>query len=133
MVGELLLDTHVALWALTDDPRLTPSARALLLDPENELFFSAASIWEIAIKRALTRGSPSDMPISGHEAIVFFREAGYQHVPVMPHHAAAVGDLPHLCRDPFDRILIAQATVEPMRFITHDQHLAAYGTQVELI
>lgn len=71
----LLLDTHVALWALTDDPRLSQQARALIEDPANDVLVSAASVWEIAIKYVLGRG---DMPISGDQALDWFRQAGYQ-------------------------------------------------------
>ena len=69
----LLLDTHIALWALTDDPRLSPRARALINDPANQVIVSAATVWEIAIKHALGR---DDMPISGDEALDWFRRAG---------------------------------------------------------
>jgi PIN domain nuclease of toxin-antitoxin system len=113
----LLLDTHVALWALTDDPRLSQRARALIEEPANDIVVSAASVWEIAIKHALGRG---DMPISGDQALDWFRQAGYQLLPIAPEHAAAVEHLPDHHRDPFDRLLVAQATTEPLRLLTHD-------------
>ena len=74
----LLLDTHIALWAVADDRRLSAKARTLIVDPANEIVVSAASLWEIAIKHALARGAPNDMPISALEALGYFREAGYE-------------------------------------------------------
>ena len=120
----LLLDTDVALWALTDDPRLSQRARALIADPANDVLVSAASVWEIAIKHALGRG---DMPISGDQALDWFRQAGYQLLPIAPEHAAAVEHLPDHHRDPFDRMLVAQATAEPLRLLTHDPLVLRYG------
>jgi PIN domain nuclease of toxin-antitoxin system len=120
----LLLDTHVALWALTDDPRLSRRARALIEDPANDVLVSAASVWEIAIKHALGRG---DMPISGDQALDWFRQAGYALLPIAPDHAAAVEHLPDHHRDPFDRLLVAQAIAEPLRLLTRDPLVLRYG------
>lgn len=120
----LLLDTHVALWAITDSPRLSNQARELILAPRAIVWISAATLWEIAIKHGLGRG---DMPISGVEAIRHFRAAGYDFLPVEPEHAAAIETLPPHHQDPFDRLLAAQAQVEPMRLLTHDPMLARYG------
>jgi len=120
----LLLDTHVVLWALTDDPRLSQRARALIEDPANDVLVSAASVWEIAIKHALGRG---DMPISGDQALDWFRQAGYQLLPIAPEHAAAVEHLPDHHRDPFDRLLVSQAIAEPLRLLTHDPLVLRYG------
>ena len=83
---KLLLDTHIALWSLTDDARLSEAARALILDPENDIQVSAATLWEIAIKHGLGRG---DMPVSGQEALGYFQESGYRLLAVLPEHAAA--------------------------------------------
>lgn len=88
------------------------------------VWISAATLWEIAIKHGLGRG---DMPISGDEAIRHFRAAGYDVLPVEPEHAAAIETLPPHHQDPFDRLLAAQAQVEPMRLLTHDPMLARYG------
>ena len=120
----LLLDTHVALWAIADSPRLSAVARELILARRATVWISAASIWEIAIKHQLGRG---DMPISGTDAIAYFRAAGYQFLSVEPEHAAAVETLGAHHQDPFDRLLAAQAQVEPMRLLTHDPMLARYG------
>lgn len=126
----LLLDTHIALWALVDDKRLTARARKLVDDPGNAVFVSVASIWEIAIKRALHRTA---MPFSGTDAIEYCTQAGYLLLDVCPAHAAAVESLPPLHADPFDRMLVAQAMLEPMRLITHDHAIAPYSESVILV
>lgn len=126
----LLLDTHVALWAIADDPRLSAEARQLILDPNNRVLVSAATVWEIAIKHGLGKG---DMPLSGVEALGYFTQAGYQLLPVTAQHAAAVEDLPPIHRDPFDRLLAAQARIEPLRLLTHDATLARYSDTSILI
>jgi len=123
----LLLDTHIALWAITDSPHLTPRARELLLSANAQIWVSAASIWEISIKHALGRGG---MPVSGHEALDWFRRSGYRLLPIEPEHAAEVERLPAHHHDPFDRILIAQALTEPMRLLTHDADVAAYSDTI---
>lgn len=120
----LLLDTHVALWSLVDDDRLPVRARELISRPGNRVAVSAATVWEISIKHGLGRG---DMPISGAEAVRWFEEAGFDLLPVTPQHAALVETLPDHHRDPFDRILVAQAMSEPMGLVTHDGLLACYG------
>jgi len=127
---KLLLDTQIALWALTDSPRLSERARMLILSADATVFFSAASIWEIAIKHRLARG---DMPVSGAEADRLFREAGYVELPVMAVHATATETLPGHHADPFDRMLIAQALHEPLRLLTHDRQLLAYGGSIEFV
>jgi len=126
----LLLDTHILLWALSDDPRLSPQARDLLLNPHNDIFFSAASIWEIAIKRTLRRDS---MPISAKQAIQMFPDAGYEELAVTGDHAALVETLPPIHTDPFDRLLVAQAMAEPMRLITHDRMVSTYSDSILLV
>jgi PIN domain nuclease of toxin-antitoxin system len=123
----LLLDTHVALWAITDSPKLSQKARELLASPKTVVWVSAANIWEIAIKHSLRRG---DMPISSHDAIRYFQESGYRFLAVEAEHAAAVADLPAHHQDPFDRMLIAQALVEPMRLMTHDPVVARYSDTI---
>lgn len=120
----LLLDTHVALWAIADSPRLSEKARDMILAPRATVWISAASIWEIAIKHRLGRG---DMPISGEDALRHFRAAGYRFLPIEPEHAAAIETLPAHHQDPFDRLLAAQAREEPMRLLTHDPILTRYG------
>jgi PIN domain nuclease of toxin-antitoxin system len=123
----LLLDTHVALWAITDSPKLSARARELICAPKSQVWVSAASIWEIAIKHALGRG---EMPVSGKQALNYFHEAGYQLLAVQAEHAAAVEELPHHHHDPFDRLLVAQALLEPMRLLSHDTWVAKYSDTV---
>jgi PIN domain nuclease of toxin-antitoxin system len=126
----LLLDTHIALWAITDSPRLPAQARALLLDAQNSVWVSAVSVWEVAIKHGLGR---HEMPVSGQQALEHFKSAGYELLAITPEHAAAVGDLPAIHQDPFDRLLVAQALAVPMRLVTHDQIVASYGDMVILV
>ncbi|MDQ3260632.1 MAG: type II toxin-antitoxin system VapC family toxin [Pseudomonadota bacterium] len=123
----LLLDSHIVLWALTNDARLSLQARNLILDQNNELYVSSATIWEIAIKHGLKR---SDVPFSGKDAVGYCRAAGYLFLDVRPEHAAATEALPPLHGDPFDRLLIAQARVEPLHLLTHDEVVASYGAGV---
>jgi PIN domain nuclease of toxin-antitoxin system len=123
----LLLDTHVALWAITDSPKLPAKARELIASPRTNIWVSVASIWEIAIKHSLGRG---DMPISGQDALRYFSESGYRHLPIEPEHAVAIENLPAYHSDPFDRILVAQALVEPMRLMTHDTLVARYSDTI---
>ena len=126
----LLLDTQLALWALTDSPRLSAIARDSIGAADNEIYFSAATVWEIAIKHALAR---KDMPISGAEAARLFTEAGFEELPITAAHAAATEDLPAHHADPFDRILVAQSLVEPLRLLTHDRLLTRYGASVQFV
>ena len=123
----LLLDTHVALWAITDSPKLPMKAREMIESPKSSVWISAATIWEIAIKHGLGRG---DMPVSSQDALRYFRDSGYRFLPVEPEHAAAVEDLPIHHADPFDRILVAQALLEPMRLITHNPLVARYSDTI---
>lgn len=123
----LLFDTHVALWAITDDPKLSTEARELILAPRAVLWVSTVSLWEIAIKHGLGRG---DMPVSAHEALGHFRRAGYRLLAIEPEHALAVEQLPAYHHDPFDRLLVAQALIEPMRLMTHDANVARYGDTI---
>lgn len=123
----LLLDTHIALWAITDSPKLPAKARELIANPRNRIWISAASLWEITIKHSLGRG---DMPVSGSDALAYFEQAGYLFLPVEPEHAVAVAELPHHHADPFDRLLVAQARQIPMHLLTHDTMVARYGETV---
>lgn len=126
----LLLDTHVALWAITDDPKLPSKARTIIQDARTTVWISAASVWEISIKYGLGK---ADMPVSGHDALNYFRQAGYRLLAVEPEHTVAIEDLPPIHRDPFDRLLIAQALVEPMRLMTHDDTVARYSDTIMLV
>jgi PIN domain nuclease of toxin-antitoxin system len=123
----LLLDTHVALWAITDSPRLPPPVRERIANPANTVWVSVASLWEITIKHSLGRG---DMPVTGAQAKVYFEQSGYRLLNIEAAHVLAVADLPALHADPFDRLLVAQALAEPLRLITHDAQVARYSDTV---
>jgi PIN domain nuclease of toxin-antitoxin system len=126
----ILLDTHILIWAITTPERLEPQARAALLDAENEILFSAASIWEIAIKTALRRADFVARPeIVAQEAL----DIGFAELPVRATTAARVADLPLLHRDPFDRLLIAQAIEEPAVLYTADDILTGYTDLVQRV
>ena len=123
----LLLDTHNALWAITDSPKLPQSARELIQSPKAAVWISVASLWEIAIKHALGRG---DMPVSSRDVLQYFQASGYRLLPIEVEHTVAVEDLPAHHQDPFDRLLVAQSLVEPMRLMTHDAQLALYSDTI---
>ena len=126
----LLLDTHIALWAITNNPRLPTKALELIEDPQNEVAVSSASVWEISIKHGLNR---EHMPVSGTEALHWFRISGYEVVAVSGEHGAGVGSLPPVHADPFDRLLVAQALHEPYRLVTSDAQVAAYDAGIVLV
>ena len=126
----LLLDTHVLIWALNEPAHLATATRDLLEDPSNEVTFSAASIWEIAIKAKL---GITDFGFRPDQIARSARETGFVELPVSAEAAARVADLPLHHRDPFDRLLVAQAMVEPMRLYTADPQLAHYSELVQLI
>ena len=123
----VLLDTHVALRAITDSPKLALAARTLIESPKTTVWVSTASVWEIAIKYAIRRG---DMPVSSEDAVRYFRESGYQFLAIDAEHAIAVEGLPAHHQDPFDRMLVAQALVEPMRLVTHNPTVALYSDAI---
>jgi PIN domain nuclease of toxin-antitoxin system len=127
---KLLLDTHVLLWAAAAPERLTPYARALLEDPDNQPIFSAASLWEITIKKALGRG---DFDVDARALRHGLLDNGYLELPVGGEHAVAVDALPAIHKDPFDRILVAQAIVESVTLLTADAIVARYPGPVRKI
>lgn len=126
----LLLDTHLLLWAASEPKRLSAKARALLLDPANHLVFSSASLWEVSIKSGLER---SDFNVDPRRLWRMLRVNGYRELPVTSEHSVAVNDLPPLHKDPFDRILIAQAKVEGLTLLTVDKTVAKYGEGVRKV
>jgi PIN domain nuclease of toxin-antitoxin system len=128
----LLLDTHVALWVILDAPELSNHARTLISNAD-KVFVSAASVWEIAIKHANDRARLSWIAVSGERALAKFLEAGLELISISPEHAAAVGRLPQLHADPFDRILVAQALTEPLILLTHDRQVGAYSPTFMLV
>jgi len=127
---KLLLDTHLLLWAAGQPARLPRRARALIEDPENELFFSAASLWEIAIKRGLGR---QDFKVDARLLRRGLLDNGYGELPITSEHAVNTDQLPELHKDPFDRILIAQANVEGITLLTDDRRVAAYPGPVRKV
>ncbi len=131
----LLIDTHIAVWSVDDDPQLTAKARQLMQSAHQSggVFFSIASIWEIAIKFALRRGRRNEMSFSGYDALEKFEATGFSSIGIEPLHVAAVGGLPNMHGDPFDRLLICQAQIEGMSFLTHDKALSVYGDFVIVV
>lgn len=127
---KLLLDTHVLLWAAGDPSRLPSRARNLIGDPANELVFSAASLWEIVIKRGLGRDDFRVDPRLLRRGLLDNR---YSELPVTGEHVVAIDSLPPLHKDPFDRILVAQATVEGMVLLTVDPVVARYPGPVRKV
>lgn len=123
----LLLDTHLLLWAANAPERLSSKARDLLLDPYNQLFFSAASLWEITIKNSLAR---PDFKVDPRRLWRMLLANDYHELPVTSEHTLAVHDLPPLHKDPFDRILIAQVRVETFSLLTADQTVVRYGARI---
>ena len=126
----LLLDTHVLLWAAGQPERLTADAQALLLDPGSQLYFSTVSLWEISIKRSLGR---PDFSADPRRLWRMQLSNGYRELALAGEHTVAVGELPPLHKDPFDRILLAQARIEGLELLTADDKLAAYGEGVRRI
>lgn len=123
----LLLDTHALIWLLTDNPRLDRRARESIAAAES-VFVSAVSIWEIAIKQALGK-----IDVRADHVIAAIPASGLLSLPVEMNHAAAVAMLPLHHRDPFDRLLVAQAMLEPLRLLTADPTLARYSENVQII
>jgi PIN domain nuclease of toxin-antitoxin system len=120
---KLLLDTHLLLWAAGEPKRLPAAARRLIGDARNELLFSAASLWEIVIKRSLGR---DDFRVDPRLLRRGLLDNGYVELPVSGEHALAVDGLPSLHKDPFDRVLVAQSIVESVTLLTTDPLLAGY-------
>lgn len=120
---KLLLDTHLLLWTAAEASKVPKKVRSLILENENDLFFSAASIWEIAIKSQLGR---ADFDVDTHILRRGLIDNGYLELTINAEHALAVLALPPLHKDPFDRMLVAQATVEGFVLLTSDDQVAAY-------
>ncbi|MGH3959146.1 type II toxin-antitoxin system VapC family toxin [Mycobacterium sp.] len=114
-----LLDTHILLWALADDPKLSPAHRAMIAEPDNEFFVSAIAVAEVSIKTSLGKLKASGF----YESL---READFRELPFTAAHAEALRELPWHHRDPFDRMLVAQAITERLDLVTTDARLRAY-------
>ncbi|MDZ7851989.1 MAG: type II toxin-antitoxin system VapC family toxin [Halomonas sp.] len=126
----LLLDTHLLLWAASQPERLSDVVREKLLDENNDLWFSAASLWEVTIKAGLGRPDFSVDPYLLRRGLV---DNGYTELAISSQHALAVRHLPPIHRDPFDRLLIAQAETEGILLLTSDATVASYPGPVELV
>jgi len=127
---KLLLDTHVLLWAAGEPNRLPKIVRALLNDPKNEPVFSAASLWEIAIKCGLGR---KDFQVDARLLRRGLLDNGYLELPITSEHAVAIEGLPPIHKDPFDRILVAQSMVEGITLLTLDPLVAGYPAPVQKV
>ncbi len=125
---KILLDTHILLWAITNDPRLPEKARELIVNVENDLYYSLISLWEVELKHL---SHPDAMPLTAKELAGYCEQSGFQSVLIREKHIFALekltreeAALPH--KDPFDKILICQASMDKMLFVTHDSLLAGY-------
>jgi PIN domain nuclease of toxin-antitoxin system len=127
---KLLLDTHLLLWAAGEPRRLSKAARALIDNPDNELLFSAASLWEVAIKRGLGR---KDFKVDTRLLRRGLLDNGYRELPILSDHVVATESLPLIHRDPFDRILVAQATVEGITLLTIDSLVSQYPGPIRTV
>lgn len=123
----ILLDTHVYLWWLQDHPKLSPEARSRIINA-TDVYISSASIWEAAIKAGIGK-----LAVDVGALVEEIERNGFRELPISARHAAAVRALPALHNDPFDRILVAQAMSEPLRFLTHDETLKAYSELVTMV
>lgn len=126
----ILLDTHLLLWAMAASRKLPRAVRAQLLDPDNEIYYSAASLWEIAIKSGQRR---KDFRIEMEALLAALRESGFVELPISAVHAAGVAKLPAIHKDPFDRLLVAQSMAEPLTLLTNDATLAGYWDGVKVV
>ena len=127
---KLLLDTYLLLWAAGQPEQLSAAARELIEDPQNELYFSSASLWEVAIKRGLGR---SDFCVDPRVLRRGLLDNGYCELPITSDHAVAIDGLPPIHKDPFDRILLAQAMVEGVVLITADPLVSQYPGSVRSV
>lgn len=126
---KLLLDTHIILWALDDNPKLSEQAKALIMDAGNDVFYSSASVWETTIKYM---SKPDRIRLSGSKLSELCRKMGYQMLPITDKHVGTLETLVfhsehQVHNDPFDRIMIAQAKADGMKFVTHDSKIPFYN------
>lgn len=126
----LMLDTHLLLWAAGSPERLSVSTAALINDEDNVLYFSAASLWEIVIKSGLGR---DDFQVDPHLFRRGLLENGYLELPILSQHVLSISHLPDIHKDPFDRMLVAQAQSEGFMLLTSDERVASYPGPVKLV
>lgn len=127
----LLLDTHIILWALDDNPQLSEQAKALIVDRKNDIYYSSASVWETTIKYM---AKPDKIHISGSKLSELCRKMGYRMLPIADYHVKALETLIYhnhsqAHNDPFDRIMIAQAKADGLKFVTHDSKIPFYDEE----
>ena len=127
---KILLETHLLLWAAGQPRRLSKQARTLIENPDNELLFSAASLWEVVIKRGLDR---DDFKVDARLLRRGLLDNGYSQMPVLSDHVVAVDSLAPIHKDPFDRILVAQATVEGVTLLTIDSLMSQYPGPIKVL
>ncbi|MDE7476645.1 MAG: type II toxin-antitoxin system VapC family toxin [Lachnospiraceae bacterium] len=122
---KVLIDTHIAIWAISDDAKLSKVAKDILTDESNEIYYSTASIWEIIIKHM---AHPEKVIIDGDTLAKSCENTGFKVLPILNRHTFALKDLKYPNdNDPFDRIMIAQAKIEEMKFLTHDSLIPYYS------
>ncbi len=127
---KILLDTHLLLWAAAEPKRLSRRARMLIEDLDNQLLFSAASLWEVSIKRGVGR---QDFKVDARLLRRGLLDNGYSELPIMSDHVVATENLPLIHKDPFDRLLVAQATVEGITLLTVDKVLSQYPGPIRTV
>lgn len=128
--SKLLLDTHLVLWLAIEPGRLSPAALALIRDRRSALTFSVASLWEVAIKTSLGR---PDFRVDAAALRAGLLERGFEECPIRADHVLRVASLPWIHRDPFDRLLVAQADVDQLTLLTQDAALAGYGPRIRVL
>jgi PIN domain nuclease of toxin-antitoxin system len=129
-VSRFLVDTQLLLWSASGSRRLPAAVGRLFRDGRHEFHFSAASLWEVAVKASLGR---ADFSVEARQLREVLVGNGFHELPITGAHAVAVSGLPDLHADPFDRLLVAQAQVEPMVLVTADQRLARYPGTIEVV
>jgi PIN domain nuclease of toxin-antitoxin system len=127
---KLLLDTHLLLWAAGEPRRLSRQARGFIDNPGNELFFSPASLWEVVIKRGLRR---PDFKVDARVLRRGLLDNGYGELPIVSNHVVAIDSFLPIHKDPFDRVLVAQATVEGITLLTTDSLLSQYPGPIKAV
>jgi PIN domain nuclease of toxin-antitoxin system len=125
---KLLLDTHILLWWLNDDERLSANARQIIQNPDNAIYVSHVSLWEIQIK-TMTGKLNADLEV----IIQQLPKNSFQQLPTHASHILTLAKLPLLHQDPFDRMLIAQAISEPLHLMTHDKNVSLYNESIILV
>ena len=131
----VLLDTHIAIWALNDDPQLSSRARDIILDPDNNIYYSVLSVWEVMLKHSRR---PKEIPFDEHDFSISCNDAGFHPLNLMEKHVLAVKLLSRSIdakahNDPFDRLLIAQAKAERFSLLTHDELLKGYNEKCVIL